>query len=160
MSIKLSENYYRKCKHRITNDRMYSSNIPEHSLDPIEKSLGVLIHYSYLTHRQLAKAMKVSPVTIHNYLHGNRTNPEPEFMRKLADFFDVKPSYFLEYRLWLLSERLSRFPELVDVFLDLASDPGGVVREYERLEVDERICRDMLYKKRRKEIALKGGELK
>ena len=63
-------------------------------------------------------------------LHGIRENPTKEFMSKIAEFFDIKPSFFYEYRMIQLMERLEKTPELIDVFLDISSNPGELISAY------------------------------
>lgn len=119
---------------RLTKADMEGYGIPEHSLESFDASLGKIIKASGITHQILAKAMKISNTTIHNYMMGYRRNPTKDFMIRLADFFDIKPSYFREYRTGLLIEKFEIFPELVDIFLDLSVNPGRikkVIKEYE-----------------------------
>ena len=100
--------------------------IPEHSLESFEVSLNKIIKASSITQQELSKAMKISNTTIHNYLMGYRRNPTKEFMIKMADYFDIKPSYFREYRIRLLMDRFEMFPELIDIFLDLSTNPQRI----------------------------------
>ena len=100
--------------------------IPEHSLESFEDSLTKIIKASGITQQELSKAMKISNTTIHNYLMGYRRNPTKEFMIKMADYFDIKPSYFREYRIRLLMDRFEMFPELIDIFLDLSTNPQRI----------------------------------
>lgn len=120
---------------RLTKTDMDAYGIPEHSLEAFEVSLGKIIKASGITHQILAKAMKVSNTTIHNYMEGYRRNPTKDFMVRIADFFDIKPSYFREYRINLLIEKFEIFPEIVDIFLDLSVNPGRIkkiIKEYEQ----------------------------
>jgi hypothetical protein len=55
-------------------------------------------------------------------------------MVDIADYFDVKPSYFIEYRMYQLCKRIEYNPELVDVFLDLASQPLKILAEWKKLQ--------------------------
>ena len=121
--------------YRLTKTDMDVFGIPEHSLESFETSLTKIIKASGITHQMLAKAMKVSNTTIHNYMMGYRRNPKKDFMIKIADFFDIKPSYFREYRINLLIEKFEIFPVLIDIFLDLSIDPQRikkVIAEYEK----------------------------
>lgn len=119
---------------RLTKVSMDVYNIPEHSLEAFDVSLDKIIKASGITHQILAKAMKVSNTTIHNYVYGYRRDPKKDFMIRIADFFDIKPSYFREYRINLLIEKFEIFPEIIDIFLDLSVNPGRikkVIKEYE-----------------------------
>jgi len=119
---------------RLTKATMECYGIPEHSLEAFDESLTKIIKASGITHQILAKAMKTSNTTIHNYTHGYRRNPEKDFMIRIADFFDIKPSYFREYRINLLIDKFEIFPEIIDIFLDLSVNPGRikkVIKEYE-----------------------------
>ena len=121
--------------YRLTKNDMSVYKIPEHSLEDFEGSLNKIIKASSITQQELSKAMKISNTTIHNYLMGYRRNPTKEFMIRLADYFDVKPSYFREYRMGLLMDRFEMFPELIDIFLDLAINPmriKKIITEYEK----------------------------
>ncbi|MDD5013840.1 MAG: helix-turn-helix transcriptional regulator [Atribacterota bacterium] len=111
---------------RIDKNHMETYEIEEHSLEDFGNALNKIIKASGITHQVLAKALKVSNTTVHNYIMGYRRNPTKEFIIKIADYFDVKPSYFREYRMFQLYERFDMFPELIDVFIDLAMNPTRV----------------------------------
>src|SRR4030065_1291627 len=98
---------------RLSGNDMKSYGIEEHSLEDFGTALGKIIRASNITHQVLAKAIKVSNTTIHNYIKGYRRNPTKEFIIKIADYFDVKPSYFREYRMFQLYERFDMLPELI-----------------------------------------------
>ena len=100
--------------------------IPEHSLESFELSLTKIIKASSITQQELGKAMKITNTTIHNYMMGYRKNPTKDFMIRMADYFDIKPSYFREYRIRLLMDRFEMFPELIDIFLDLSTNPQRI----------------------------------
>jgi len=100
--------------------------IPEHSLESFEVSLTKIIKASSITQQELGKAMKITNTTIHNYMMGYRKNPTKDFMIRMADYFDIKPSYFREYRIRLLMDRFEMFPELIDIFLDLSTNPQRI----------------------------------
>ena len=112
--------------YKLIKSDMDTYKIPEHSLEDFGESLNKIIKASSITQQELSKAMKISNTTIHNYMMGYRRNPTKEFMIRLADYFDIKPSYFREYRIRLLMDRFEMFPELIDIFLDLATNPQRI----------------------------------
>ena len=111
---------------RLDKECMKAYEIEEHSIKDFGDALLKIIGASGITRQVLAKALKVTNTTIHNYIIGERRNPTKEFIIKIADYFDLKPSYFREYRMFQLYERFDMFPELIDVFIDLAMNPGRV----------------------------------
>ena len=117
---------------RVTKHSANAFALPEHSNKLFKDSLTALVGASGITDKELCKAMHVSNTTIGNYRKGSRTNPKKDFMLRLSDFFDVKPSYFWEYRKLLLDEFLKLNPEMLDVHLDISTAPGRVMEEYRR----------------------------
>jgi len=129
--------YYNKEKvmasynmYKLSSEQLKDFGILEHSRKPFGQALKDLAGISGISQPELGKALHVTATTIHNYFHGYRTNPDIEFMRRCADFFDVKPSYFKEYRINLINEKLSEFPELIDIIATSLSDPKKLIREY------------------------------
>jgi len=112
--------------YRLTKSDTGVYKIPEHSLESFELSLTKIIKASSITQQELGKAMKITNTTIHNYMMGYRKNPTKDFMIRMADYFDIKPSYFREYRIRLLMDRFEMFPELIDIFLDLSTNPQRI----------------------------------
>jgi len=116
----------------------YSANayeLPEHSNKLFNESLTALINASGITDKELCRAMHVSNTTIGNYRKGSRgikKIPRKEFMQRLSDFFDIKPSYFWEYRKLLLDESLYLNPNMLDVHLDISTAPIRVLQEYRK----------------------------
>ena len=135
--------------HRLNNVSLYIHNIPEHSQDDFDVSLRLLMAAASITQRELSRFLKTSNVTIHNYVTGKRKWPDIKLMRKIADYFDVKPSYFKEYRIYQLEERLAKHPKLIDIFLDLASNPAKIIEEYERIHQHDKELMDMQVKEKR-----------
>lgn len=119
---------------RLSKTKMQVYQIPEHSIKPISESLPLIIKAAGCTHKELAKALNVSSQTITNYCDGSRRNPTPEFMIEIADFLNIMPSYFLEYRIHQLEKRFKFNPELVDVFLDLATTPKRIIDAWKEIE--------------------------
>ncbi len=117
---------------RVTKHSANSYDLPEHSNKLFKDSLTMLINAGGITDKELCKAMHVSNTTIGNYRKGARANPKKNFMIRLADFFDVKPSYFWEYRKLLLDEFLQLNPEMLDVHLDISTAPKRVMEEYRK----------------------------
>lgn len=115
---------------RLNKKKQKIYEIPEHSKELIEQSLRKLMDASGINGVNLAKFLKVSNTTITNYINGYRRNPDKDFLIRLADYFDVKPSYFIEYRIRILLDRIELFPELLDIFLDLAQEPKLIVDKW------------------------------
>lgn len=118
---------------KLSNSDLKSYSIPEHSLEPFAKSFSRLIGACGRLQAEVSKKLNVSPVTVSNYLHGYRKNPDENFILKVSALFDVKPSYFREYRIMKLNEKLYEYPELIDVFIDLSDDSRRVIREYKNV---------------------------
>lgn len=119
--------------YKLNRDKLMAYGIPEHSTESFSKAFKRLVGASSITQAELGKALKISSVTVCNYIHGYRNNPDMEFILKVADFFDVKPSYFREYRIIKLNDKLCEYPELIDVFLDLADDSKRIIKEYKQI---------------------------
>lgn len=117
--------------HRFKRGDFEAYEIPECSNKPFSEAFSEIIKASGVGQQHLASALRVSNTTVFNYTKGYRVNPEKDFIIKIADYFDVKPSYFREYRIDILLDRLELYPELIDVFLDLASRPKTIIREWE-----------------------------
>lgn len=122
---------------RISNGKQWAYSLPEHSLETFADSLAKVIKASGITQKELSRALRITNTTIGNYCNGDRRKPKPEFMIDIADYFDIKPSYFLEYRMYQLCKRIENNPELVDVFLDLASQPIRVCSQWKKLQKEQ-----------------------
>jgi transcriptional regulator with XRE-family HTH domain len=102
--------------------------IPEHSNEPLSDSLTALVKACGQPYHELAKNLRVSGTTVHKYMHGMTTlfsiteedSRKMQFLRKIADYFDVKPTYFREYRIVKLIEKLLDDPEMIDIMLELS----------------------------------------
>ena len=121
---------------RITDKKMWAFAIPEHSLDCFAISLTRIIKASGITQKALAFELKKSNTTIMYYCDGTRRNPDEKFIHDICDFFDLKPSHFLEYRIMQLNKRIENNPELVDVFLDLATNSKRILQEWNKIQND------------------------
>ena len=115
---------------RISKLKAYVFEIPEHSLETLDKALKKLMGATGYTEGKLSQRVGLSTTAIYHYLHALR-KPDNNIMEKIAKTFDVKPSYFLEYRLNELCDYCKRQPKLVDIFLDIASDPDRIIAEWE-----------------------------
>lgn len=118
---------------RISNVKKWAFTIPEHSIEPLDRSLKKLMGATGYSEGGLAKRIGISTTSIYHYLHALR-KPKDSVMERLARAFDIKPSYFLEYRLNELCDYLNRNPKLLDIFLDIASEPDMVIEEWEKEE--------------------------
>lgn len=129
--------------HKVNKVNKWAYDLPEHSLEVFALALHKLMGATNHTQWTLSKALGVSNTTISNYLLGRRdmcagvkaTRDKMDFMRMIADELDIRPTYFLEYRIILLYEKVKDYPKLVDIFLDLASDPKKMVEWYEEFQV-------------------------
>jgi transcriptional regulator with XRE-family HTH domain len=113
-------------KLRIDRLKTWAYDIPEHSIEPMDKSLKRLLGATGYSYVKLAKRINVANTTIYHYVNGMR-KPDNKIMEDIAKVFDIKPSYFLEYRINEITEYLVKNPELADIFLDIASDPREFV---------------------------------
>ncbi len=130
-------NHYKPKYYNYNRITKYSANVyklPEHSNKLFKDSLTALMKASGITDKELCRALRVSNTTIGNYRKGRDgyTNPKKIFMIKIADFLDIKSSYFWEYRKLLLDEYLKLNPEMLDVHLDISTAPKRVLEEYRR----------------------------
>lgn len=116
--------------------------IPEHSTEALDVSLTALVKAHNAPQQELAKELRVSGTTIHKYMTGavrlfsieEEDNRKMQFLRKLADYFDIKPTYFREYRIVKLLEILLDKPELIDIFLELAKKSAALIKRYKELD--------------------------
>lgn len=115
---------------RITKIKQWAFEIPEHSLETYDKALKKLMGATGYTEAKLACRTGLSTTSIYHYLHSLR-KPDNTIMENIAKVFDIKPSYFLEYRINGLVDFLKRTPKLVDIFLDISSDPLPIIEEWE-----------------------------
>ncbi len=83
-----------------------------------EESFGATIERlmgeSGLTYRGLAAKTGLSAGYINHLVHGNRPVPSEDVVARLASALGVKPEYFREHRLRVISDRLEEMPEMVD----------------------------------------------
>jgi len=110
--------------YRLSEQDLKFYNIDHHSREPFGKALKRLRDITGLTQNELGKLLGITGVTINNYEHGYRKNPEPDFVVSVATCFDIKPTYFREYRIYKLLQRLNEYPGLIDLFLDIANNPN------------------------------------
>lgn len=125
----------------ITEAEKEAFGIPEHSSEPLDKSLTQLVQAGGTPYAKLAMEMRVSSTTIYKYMNGytklieinEDISRKMKFLRKIADYFDIKPSYFREYRIVKLIEKMEENPELIDIFLELSKKAREVIRKYNEL---------------------------
>ena len=116
--------------YKLSRELLEAYNIEEHSKKPFGQALKILASAADITQPPLAKALKVTATTIHNYYNGYRTKPDLDFILRCADFFDVKPSYFREYRINQINEKLVEYPELIDIVSRALSDPEKLIKDF------------------------------
>lgn len=129
--------------HKVNKAKIWGFNIPEHSTESFDLTLHKIMGATGHTQWTLSKALGVSNTTVSNYLLGKRRmvsgekeiREKMEMMRLIADELDIKPTFFLEYRIILLNEKLKLYPELVDMFLDIATEPKTAIKWYEEKQV-------------------------
>jgi transcriptional regulator with XRE-family HTH domain len=73
-----------------------------------------LMNESGVTYRALAAKTGLSAGYLNHLVHGNRPVPSNDVIELLAGALDVDPSYFREYRLRVITDRLETMPEEVD----------------------------------------------
>jgi transcriptional regulator with XRE-family HTH domain len=116
--------------YRLTNELLKAYKINEHSVEPFGKALKTLVRASGITQAELGKALHVSSVTVYNYIHSYRRKPEIDFMRRIADFFDIKPTYFREYRIYLIEQKMIEYPEVIDIIFEVLGDPVSLIKSF------------------------------
>jgi len=114
---------------------MLAYNIPEHSTQHFCDAFQKVFRASGYTQKELARRLRVSSTTVGYWLGGDRQKkPNRQTMIDIADSIDIKPSYFMEYRIMQLEKCFEFNPELVDVFLDLASSPSRIIQEWKKIQ--------------------------
>ena len=87
---------------------------PKFSSDGFGQAIERLMNEQGVTYRGLAASSGLSAGYLNHLVHGNRPVPSNDVVKRLADALDVRPEYFREYRLRVITERLERMPDLVD----------------------------------------------
>ncbi|WP_281250256.1 helix-turn-helix domain-containing protein [Virgibacillus proomii] len=89
-------------------------------LNDIGKRLIELRKKQNLEQKEAAKLIGISSVNLSRYEKGNRT-PNPEMLKKLAEFYNVKPSYIAfgeeDCHLKFLSDVTEEEAELLKAYL-------------------------------------------
>jgi transcriptional regulator with XRE-family HTH domain len=67
-----------------------------------------------VTYRALAAKTGLSAGYLNHLVHGNRPVPSNDVVESLGKALDVEPSFFREYRVRVITDRLETMPDLVD----------------------------------------------
>jgi transcriptional regulator with XRE-family HTH domain len=67
-----------------------------------------------ITYRALAEKTDLSAGYLTHIVHGNRPVPSTDVLERIAKALGVKPEYFREVRIRVITEKLETMPDLVD----------------------------------------------
>ena len=84
------------------------------SSEPFGPAVERLMNESGTTYRGLAAKTGLSAGYLNHLVHGNRPVPSNEVVESLGAALDVEPSFFREYRVRVITDKLETMPELVD----------------------------------------------
>jgi transcriptional regulator with XRE-family HTH domain len=66
------------------------------------------------TYRALAEKTDLSAGYLNHIVHGNRPVPSTDVLARIGKALGVKPEYFREVRIRVITEKLETMPDLVD----------------------------------------------
>ncbi len=66
------------------------------------------------TYRALADKTGLSAGYLNHIVHGNRPVPSTDVLARIAKALGVKPEYFREVRIRVITDKLETMPDLVD----------------------------------------------
>jgi transcriptional regulator with XRE-family HTH domain len=82
--------------------------------EPFGPAVERLMNETGVTYRALAAKTGLSAGYLNHLVHGNRPVPSNDVVESLGKALDVEPSFFREYRVRVITDRLETMPELVD----------------------------------------------
>ena len=85
-----------------------------YSSEPFGPAVERLMNETGVTYRALAAKTGLSAGYLNHLVHGNRPVPSNDVVESLGKALDVEPSFFREYRVRVITDRLETMPELVD----------------------------------------------
>lgn len=115
-------------KYKITEEEKEIFDIPQYSDKRYKESLKDLLNASGANVDTLCKYLGGSLDLVNRYIYREAEIPVDRLPR-IAKFFGVEPSYFLEYRIDLLFKRLEVNPKLINIFLELSNKGEVSTRE-------------------------------
>jgi transcriptional regulator with XRE-family HTH domain len=85
-----------------------------YSSEPFGPAVERLMNETGVTYRALAAKTGLSAGYLNHLVHGNRPVPSNDVVESLGKALDVEPSFFREYRVRVITDKLETMPELVD----------------------------------------------
>ena len=85
-----------------------------YSDDPFGPTIERLMTETGTTYRGLAVKADLSAGYLNHIVHGNRPVPSSEVLGRIAKALGVKPDYFREVRVRVITEKLEQTPALVE----------------------------------------------
>ena len=82
--------------------------------EPFGPAVERLMNETGVTYRALASKTGLSAGYLNHLVHGNRPVPSNDVVQSLGKALDVEPSYFREYRVRVITDKLERMPDMVD----------------------------------------------
>jgi transcriptional regulator with XRE-family HTH domain len=82
--------------------------------EPFGPAVERLMNETGVTYRALASKTGLSAGYLNHLVHGNRPVPSNDVVESLGQALDVEPSYFREYRVRVITDKLETMPDLVD----------------------------------------------
>ena len=84
------------------------------SEEPFGETIQALMAERGTTYRGLAERTGLSAGYLNHLVHGNRPVPSNEVLGRIAKALGVKPDYFREVRVRVITEKLEQTPALVE----------------------------------------------
>ena len=85
-----------------------------YSSEPLGPTIERLMTETGITYRALADKPGLSAGYLNHIVHGNRPVPSNEVLGRIAKALGVKPDYFREVRVRVITEKLEQTPALVE----------------------------------------------
>jgi transcriptional regulator with XRE-family HTH domain len=82
--------------------------------EPFGPAVERLMNETGVTYRALAAKTGLSAGYLNHLVHGNRPVPSNDVVESLGKALDVEPSFFREYRVRVITDKLETMPDLVD----------------------------------------------
>ncbi len=104
-------------------------------MKPLATALSELLREREMSQAELWALAGLSPTVVSRYLSGERGRKmdwrSADTIERLAGALDVGPDYFIEYRMWQVSQAAKLYPlitnEVYDVLMGYVSrEPGGL----------------------------------
>ncbi len=102
-------------------EKSYSFNLFPDSLQTLFR------HFSQnLSLNEIARRADLDPAYLCRLKQSKMKNPGIKTLRKIAKEFSVQPKYFIEYKLYLIEQKLKDNPELMKVVSNIVDYLLGV----------------------------------